>query len=87
MSQKNDFSFGSKLWNEYYHGRNKDGHRPASDRAKRYRERARKAATAKALRDWDQHRNDELKAEQESRAEDLSIFDWWPVGCGYRTCG
>lgn len=28
---KDDMSFGSKAWNEYYHGRNKDGARTKSD--------------------------------------------------------
>jgi hypothetical protein len=39
--------FGSKEWNEYYHGRNKDGHRPISDQAKRARKAMAQTLTKK----------------------------------------
>ena len=45
---KDDFSFGSKAFQEFHHGKNKDGARSKGDRAHRARDGYKKAETKKA---------------------------------------
>lgn len=51
-----DFSFGSKAWNEFYHGRNKDKKKPGKPRQT-------PAQKEKAFLNEDERRNEELRQE------------------------
>ena len=93
MGQQHDFSFGSKAWQEYYHGRNKDGHRPTNDKAKRSREAYKHAASKKGIAAFDDLRCEEIKNELMNQAAenefwgDLAEFDSWPETLKYCQCG
>ena len=89
----NEFSFGSPEWQEYYHNKNKDGHRPTNDKAKRSREAYKHAASKKGIAAFDDLRCEEIKnelmnqaAEIETRG-DLAEFDSWPDTLKYCQCG
>jgi|GEM_PF-6726791 len=77
MSQDKDFSFGSKAFNEYHHGRNK-GARAKGDQAKRQAEALKKSLTKKGEREELERRRGEFEAEgahlaQEQQAEDKAL--------------
>jgi hypothetical protein len=82
MSQIHDFSFGSKAWQEYYRGRNKDGARPASDLAHKQRKAFKRLETKAGQREFDDLRNEELRLENETWG-DMALFDSWPDAWAY----
>ena len=57
-------TFGSKEWNEYYHGRNKDGARTKGDKAKRAKEGLKKSLTQKGERAELEKRRAEIEAHE-----------------------
>ena len=68
-AQTEGWHFGSKKWQEYYHGRNKNGHRAATDRAQRVRASYKRAATKAGERAELQRRADEAEAEAQALAQ------------------
>jgi hypothetical protein len=76
-----DWCFGSKQWQEYYHGRN-NGHRAKGDRAARARKASLAAIRPRAMATWDEQRSNDLRAESEALAAlenaclDLSLDQW-----------
>jgi len=70
--------FGSKEWQEYYHGRN-NSHRQKSDRAQRANAALKAAATKHGQVAFDDARNAELAsfAAFEASLDQLSLEDSW----------
>jgi len=63
--QKDDFSFGSKAWQEYY-GNRLRGNRAKGDQAERARKGLEKAATKEGQAELDFERNAQAKADEEA---------------------
>lgn len=69
------FDFGSKEWNDYYLGRNKDGAKSISDRAKRARAAYEKALTKGGDKAELDRRASELQAAVDADAAAFANFD------------
>ena len=69
-AQTAGWHFGSKRWQEYYHGRN-NGHRPTGDRAQRSRAGYKRAATKAGER----AELDRRAAEAEAQAQGMAAWE------------
>jgi len=66
QSQKDDFSFGSKKWQEHYRSQVGSRARAKGDQAERAKKGLTKAATKAGQAEFDAERNAQLKAEEEA---------------------